>query len=73
MAIGRALFDTCRKEVPETIGAFGGRFIVRGGSTVLEGEWPTRIAVIEFPLRAAAENWYNSADYKKPATLRPAT
>jgi uncharacterized protein (DUF1330 family) len=70
MISDQALFDTYRKEVPETISAFGGRFIVRDGSTVLKSEWPTRMAVIEFPSRAAVRNWYNSADYKKLATLR---
>jgi uncharacterized protein (DUF1330 family) len=40
----------------------GGQFIVRGANmTVLEGEWPQpRLAMIEFPSRAAAEDWYKS-------------
>src|SRR5262245_4330929 len=43
----QVVFDTYRKEVPETIKLFGKRFIVRGSNlSVLEGEWPTRMAVI---------------------------
>jgi hypothetical protein len=39
---------------------------VRGSNlAVLEGEWLMRMAVIEFPSRAAAESWYKSADYQR--------
>ena len=46
-----------RKQVPATLAAFGGKFIVRGGKvTVHEGEWPhPSTVVIEFPSRAQAE------------------
>jgi uncharacterized protein (DUF1330 family) len=38
---------------------------------VLEGEWPhPRLVVIEFPSRAAAEDWYKSPDYQKVIPLR---
>ncbi|HEX6611688.1 MAG TPA: DUF1330 domain-containing protein, partial [Hyphomicrobiaceae bacterium] len=68
----QAMFDTYRKEVVGTIASFGGQFIVRGGDlTVLEGEWPhSRVVIIEFPSRAAAEGWYRSADYQKVISLR---
>jgi uncharacterized protein (DUF1330 family) len=67
-----AMFDLYRKEVPATLVAFGGRFVVRGGNlTVLEGEWPhPRSVIIEFPSRAAAEDWYKSAEYQKIISLR---
>jgi uncharacterized protein (DUF1330 family) len=67
-----AMFADYRKAVPATIEAFGGKFIVRGGKlTTLEGQWPhTRLVVIEFPSRAAAEGWYKSADYQKIISLR---
>ena len=36
-----------------------------------EGEWPhPRLVVIEFPSRAAAEDWYKSPDYQKVIPLR---
>ena len=59
-----AVFATYRKEVPATIAAFGGKFVVRGGQlTTLEGEWPhPRLVIIEFPSRAAAEGWYSSPE-----------
>jgi uncharacterized protein (DUF1330 family) len=38
---------------------------------VLEGEWKhPRLVVIEFPSRAAAQDWYNSPDYQKVIGLR---
>jgi uncharacterized protein (DUF1330 family) len=67
-----AVFAAYRKEVPATIEAFGGQFLARGGSlTILEGEWPhSRLVVIEFPSRAAAEGWYKSDEYQKIIGLR---
>jgi uncharacterized protein (DUF1330 family) len=67
-----AMFDLYRKQVPATLIPFDGQFIVRGASlTVLEGEWPQpRLVIIEFPSRAAAEEWYNSAEYRKIISLR---
>src|SRR5262245_28314067 len=56
------MFDEYRKQVMSTIEAYGGKFLVRGGKfTTLEGEMPfERIAMLEFPSRKAAEDWYNS-------------
>jgi len=67
-----AVYATYRKEVPATIAAFGGKFVVRGGQlTTLEGEWPhPRLVIIEFPSRAAAEGWYRSPEYQKILPLR---
>lgn len=50
----------------------GGRFVVRGGGAEgLEGAWlPKRMAVIEFPSRAAAKAWWDSADYQHARTFR---
>lgn len=54
-------------EVPKTVAAAGGRYLVRGGaSTLLEGETlGERHVILEFPSRAAAEGWYNSIEYQK--------
>jgi uncharacterized protein (DUF1330 family) len=67
-----AMFDLYRREVPATLVQFGGRFVVRGANfTVLEGEWPhPRLVIIEFPSRAAAEDWYKSPEYRKIISLR---
>jgi uncharacterized protein (DUF1330 family) len=67
-----AMFDVYRKEIPATIVPFGGQFVARGGNlTVVEGEWPhPRLVIIEFPSRTAAEDWYQSAEYRKIISLR---
>jgi uncharacterized protein (DUF1330 family) len=66
------MFEEYRKQVLSTIEAYGGRFLVRGGKfTALEGEMPfDRIAMLEFPSRKAAEDWYNSPAYQKILPLR---
>lgn len=66
------LFFEYRRAVPATLQAFGGKFIVRGGSLkLLEGEWPhSRLVIIEFPSREAAEGWYNSSGYQEIIGLR---
>jgi uncharacterized protein (DUF1330 family) len=66
------MFSEYRKAVPATLEAFGGRFIVRGGNLkLLEGEWPhSRLVIIEFPSREAAEGWYRSPEYQKIIGLR---
>lgn len=67
-----AMFADYRVAGPATLEPFEGKFTVRGGAlTSLEGEWPhSRLVVIEFPSRAAAEGWYKSADYQKTIPLR---
>jgi uncharacterized protein (DUF1330 family) len=66
--VDQTTFDAYRKDVLSTIEAFGGRFLVRGGTlSKLEGDWPySRLAVIEFPSRRAAEGWYLSPDDRAP-------
>jgi uncharacterized protein (DUF1330 family) len=66
------VFEQYRREVPATLAAFGGRFIVRGGaSETLEGDWqPKRLVIIEFPDRAAATAWWGSQAYAAPKALR---
>ena len=46
--------------------------LVRGGPvTVLEGAWqPSRIVVLKFPSREAAEGFYRSATYQQGRLLR---
>lgn len=65
-------FERYRAEVPATLAAFGGRFIVRGGaSETLEGDWqPKRLVIIEFPDRATAKAWWASQAYAGPKALR---
>lgn len=53
-------------QVPQTIAAFGGKYLVRGGhATQLEGmSQGERNVVIEFPSRELAQAWYNSEAYQ---------
>lgn len=47
--------------------------VVDDSPTVLEGEWRyTRIVLIRFPHRAAAESWYRSPQYQELAKYRHA-
>ena len=65
-------YDRYRASVPETLAAFGGKFIVRGGhAETLEGDWqPNRIVVIEFESVAKAKEWWGSQEYAAPKLLR---
>jgi uncharacterized protein (DUF1330 family) len=61
-----------QSRVPEYLAAYGGRFIVRSGSTVtLEGTWKAhRVVVIEFPSMAKLLAFYDSAEYAMLKALR---
>lgn len=53
-------------QVPQTVAAFGGRYLVRGGhATQVEGSSQgDRNVVIEFPDRQTAQAWYASDAYQ---------
>ena len=61
-----------RKRVPATLGAYGGRFLVRGGAhETVEGDWkPNRMVVLEFPSMDHAKRWYRSEEYREPLAMR---
>lgn len=65
-------YEKYKAKTPESIAAFGGRFIVRGGEIdVLEGEAPLgRTVVLKFPSMQAAKNWYASDQYTAARALR---
>ena len=65
-------FARYRQAVMPTLEPFGARFLVRGGAfTVLEGDMPfSRIAIMEFPSREAAEEWYDSDAYQAVLPIR---
>ena len=60
-------YEAYRSRTREVIERFGGRFLVRGGTLhPLEGEPGfERLVIIEFPDRAAAQSFYDSADYQQ--------
>ena len=65
-------YEKYKAKTPDSIAAFGGRFIVRGGEIdVLEGEAPLgRTVVVEFPTMQAARDWYASDSYTEARALR---
>ena len=68
-------YEDYKLMVPGTLGAFGGRFIVRGGNVeALEGNWrPERLVILEFPSVERARAWWNSQGYAEARALRQAT
>lgn len=55
----------------DTLKPFGGEFIAKGPIEVLHGEAPHPMkAVIEFPDKQSAKDWYNSAAYQGLISLR---
>jgi uncharacterized protein (DUF1330 family) len=55
-----------RQQVPATVAAYGGRFLVCGGEhEVVEGDWsPRRLSL------AQARRWYESEEYRGPKAIR---
>jgi uncharacterized protein (DUF1330 family) len=65
-------FEAYRRDVPATIAAYGGRYLVRGGAIeVVEGDWqPPRIAILQFESMAQAKAWYASPEYRALLDVR---
>ena len=66
------LYKTYTQLTPASIASYQGKFIARGGDTiVLEGDWqPKRIVLLEFPSVAIANSWWHSEDYTKARAIR---
>ena len=66
------LYDDYKKLTPNTIKAYGGRFVIRGGrSEHLEGDWdPERIVLLEFPSVERAKEWWHSDEYTRARLIR---
>ena len=65
-------YEDYKAQVPATLAAYGGEFVVRGGRMeTLEGEAPhARLVVIRFPDLDRAKAWHASAEYEAPKALR---
>jgi uncharacterized protein (DUF1330 family) len=60
-----------KRLMPSSVEKYGGRFLVRGGSTeILEGEWSPALVVIEFPTVEKARQWYSSDEYRPALEIR---
>lgn len=67
-----ATFERYRNQVPATIAAYDGRYLVRGGEAVrLEGDHPAkRFVIVEFENPERASAWYHSEQYGPVKALR---
>ena len=67
-----ARFNEYREKVAPLLASFGARYLARGGDVeVLEGTWePNRLVLLEFPTRAAVEEFYHSEEYAPLLQLR---
>ncbi len=65
-------YEEYKTYTPASIAAFGGKFVVRGGSVeTLEGDWqPGRIVILEFPTVEIAKEWWNSEMYAPARAIR---
>jgi len=61
-----------REKVPAIVEKYGGKYLVRGGDSVLlEGDFfKHRMVLLEFPDREAAEKFYNSEEYAPIKQMR---
>jgi uncharacterized protein (DUF1330 family) len=65
-------YERYKAATPAAVAAGHGRFLARGGETiVLEGGWqPSRVVVLEFEDLAAAKQWYESEAYQDARKFR---
>ena len=65
-------YDEYRKLTPGAVAAYGGRFIVRGGTVESkEGGWnPARLVVVEFASMDQARKFYHSPEYAPALAIR---
>lgn len=68
-------YEDYKALVPDTLNAYGGEFVVRGGEQeALEGAAPSpRTVVLRFPDMAAARAWHASPEYAKAKAIRQAS
>ncbi len=67
-----AAYEEYRKLTPGAVAAYGGKFIVRGGTVdSKEGGWkPNRLVVVEFPSMEKARKFYDSPEYAPALAIR---
>ncbi len=64
-------YEEYARRVPETIHAYGGSYLVRGGTPEsLEGSTSERVVILEFETREALLSWYHSPEYSAIKGIR---
>lgn len=53
-----------------SIRQYGGRYLVAAKPEVLEGDWPGRVVVLEFPDLDQVRAWYDSPEYRAAREIR---
>ena len=68
-------YEEYRRLATPTVGAYGGRYIARGGTTeVFEGSWsPRRLVILEFESIGRARAWLESPEYTPLKAIRHRT
>ena len=66
------VYERYKKLAPPAIAAYGGRYLLRGGSVeTLEGDWkPGRFVILEFRDAERARAWWSSPEYAEGKALR---
>ena len=68
-----AAYERYKAAAPPTIAAAGGRYLARGGETVLEGSHDgRRVVILEFPSVEAAATWHKGSAYTEAKKIRAA-
>ena len=67
-----ARYERYKTLTPQSIAKYGGRFLLRGGSSeALEGAWkPERFVILEFESADVARQWWRSPEYAEAKALR---
>ena len=67
-----ATYEQYKKLAPPAIAKYGGKYLVRGGTTAsLEGSWkPERLVILEFKDGETARKWWGSPEYAAAKSLR---
>ncbi len=66
------LYEEYRKLVDPTLEKYGGKFLIRGGSSqTIEGDWkPQRLVIVEFENTEQFQSWYYSPEYTEAKNIR---
>lgn len=70
--LDRERVEIYRKLASESVAAYGGRYLVRGGASELieGGPTPKALVIVEFPSMTTAKEWYASPAYAKALEVR---
>lgn len=68
-----AAYEKYKAAAPPTIAAAGGRYLARGGESILEGTHDgRRVVILEFPSVEVARAWHQGHAYTEARKIRAA-